>query len=44
MSKGKRQNQSFDRIKVLLVSKKCFTYYDVQKTVKIQADASKSGT
>ena len=42
MTKGKRQNQSFDRIKVLLVSKKCLAYYDLQKTVKIQVDASKS--
>ena len=40
---GKSQNQSFERIKELLVSKKCLPYYDVQKPVKIQVDASKSG-
>ena len=40
---GKSQNQSFERIKELLVSKKCLPYYDVQKPVKIQLDASKSG-
>ena len=27
----------------MLVSKKCLAYYDVQKPVKIQVDASKSG-
>ena len=40
---GKSENQSFERIKELLVSKKCFAYYDVQKLVKIQVDASRSG-
>ena len=40
---GKSQNQSFERIIELLVSKKCLAYYDVQKPVKIQVDASKSG-
>ena len=40
---GKSQNQSFERIEELLVSKKCLAYYDVQKPVKIQVDASKSG-
>ena len=39
----KSQNQSFERIKELLVSKKCLAYYDVQKLVTIQVDASKSG-
>ena len=27
----------------MLVSKKCLAYYDVQKPIKIQVDASKSG-
>ena len=40
---GKSQNQSFERIKELLVSKKCLAYHDVQKPVKILVDASKSG-
>ena len=40
---GKSENQSFERIKELLVSKKCFAYYDVEKLVKIQIDASRSG-
>ena len=40
---GKSQNQSFERMKELLVSKKYLTYYYVQKPVKIQVDASKSG-
>ena len=40
---GKSQNQSFERIKELLVSKKCLAYYAVQKPVKIQVDASKLG-
>ena len=39
----KSQNQPFERIKELLVSKKCLAYHDVQKPVKIQVDASKSG-
>ena len=40
---AKSQNKSFERIKELLVSKKCLAYYDVQKPVKIQVDASESG-
>ena len=40
---GKSQNQSFERIKELLVSKKCLAYCNVQKPVKIQVDVSKSG-
>ena len=40
---GKSQNQSFKRIKELLVSNKCLAYYDVHKLVKIQIDTSKSG-
>ena len=40
---GKSQNQSFERTKELLISKKCLAYYDVQKPVKIQVDANKSG-
>ena len=40
---GKSQNQSFERIKELLVSTKCLVYYDVQKPLKTQVDASKSG-
>ena len=40
---GKSQNQSFERIRELLVSKKCLAYHDVQKPVKILVDASKSG-
>ena len=40
---GKSQNQSFERIIELLVSKKCLAYYDVQKPAKIQVDASRSG-
>ena len=44
MAIGKKsQNQSFERVKELLVSKKCLAYYDVQKPVQIQIDASKSG-
>ena len=40
---GKSQNQSFERIKTLLVSKKCLAYYDIQKPVKIQVDKNKLG-
>ena len=40
---GKSQNRSFERIKTLLVSKKCLAYYDIQKPVKIQVDKNKLG-
>ena len=38
-----KQAKAFQRIKDVIVSKKCLAFYDVSKPVTIQVDACKSG-
>ena len=38
---GNEQDVSFRKIKEVLVSKRCFAYYDVNKSMRMQVDALK---
>ena len=40
---GTEQQESFERIKQLLVNSQCLAYFDVEKPVTIQVDACKDG-
>ena len=40
---GNDQEKAFQKIKEVIVSKRCLAYYDVSKPVRMQVDASRSG-